>query len=104
MKSLLHQEDNVLEHDGLLLSQNQTLPLLAHYVLSETRRREYFLSMPIGKLPVTQDMFELVTYLQRSEKHLMAMKILYSTWQSSVEVVTLSKVRLRIFLCLISLS
>lgn len=91
-KLLFHLEDSVLDHDGLLLSQEQTLPLLAQYVLSETRRREHFLSISSGKLPAFPDLVDLVTFLQRSEKHLMAMKILYGTWQPSSDIGKLSKV------------
>eukprot|EP01031_Cornospumella_fuschlensis_P026654 gene26654-32208_t len=90
-KSLLHVEDGVLEHDGLLLSQDQALPLLAQYVVSEMRRRDYFLSASTGKLPSSHDMADLVAFLQRNEKHIMAIKVLYSTWLSSVEVPKLSK-------------
>lgn len=75
--------DSIFSHDGLLLEEDAILPPLLHHCVAESKRRE--MTKPLaaaagGGPAASSDVEGLVKALQRNENHMLALRVLYSSW------------------------
>lgn len=79
LHQLQHQISGVrFIRDGILMSTSMIWGPLLRYILMETKRREGTLS--VEQIP--DDIDKLVATLQRTENHLLAARVILSTWSS----------------------
>jgi hypothetical protein len=79
--------ESYFSRDGILMSANRVLPCLMKFCLKEIKRRnmyeESFLADHNNNTLPT-DLNELATVLQRSENHMLALRILLTSWHTSL--------------------
>lgn len=79
LQQLQHQISGVhFVRDGILMSPSMIWGPLLRYILMETKRREGSLSTE----QIPDDIDKLVTTLQRTENHLLAARVILSTWSA----------------------
>lgn len=78
LQQLQHQISGThFTRDGILMSSSMIWGPLLKYILMETKRRE---GSNNNNLTLPDDIDKLVTTLQRSENHILAARVILSTW------------------------
>lgn len=98
-----HLSEGSFSRDGILMQPSAVVKPLMKYALSEVRRRntQTMSGVVAGKGAEASgaDLEELVGVLQRSENHLLATRVMFSSWVSSANKAQVSKMSVFQGLC-----